>query len=795
MDGKNPETHGSESYGARLLSKAPVCKRNITTREKILVLKSSKLHGTIFPPWDADPEPPEFQCSSDHASFVDGTKFRLSNVQLEMFCCWRRPGEAPSEGHACRKVKSTMEAEGKVDLVQDVTTDCSVVASLCAIRARTEKGHSDILLCNLYPQKNNPGQPAASANGKYVVRLYFNGCNRRVNIDNLLPTSRSSRTLHVVDRNQPGLLWPALVEKAYLKVRGGYDFPGSNSGTDIWVMTGWIPEQIFLQSDETALEHLWRRIYNAFKYGDILITVGTGKLSQREQEELGLAGEHDYAIIDMKELEGQPLLLVKNPWSEGTVWKGRVIHDETTSNQIQGLCIAAEPCFATFKHAHLSPGTFWMSLNDIFQNFESMYFNWNPCLFDHRQDVHFNWDLSKYERCEGSFVCNPQYTLRSSISGTVWMLLSRHLAPDNEKVVDHEEQSSSTTATIQGFISLYGFNNHAERVELSDGATARSPYVDSPNTLLKVELSANESLTVVVSEQALPGSSHIFTLSAYSSGPLFMDLAKERYTYNIQRDGAWTPSTAGGNASSALYHHNPQFSITLAKASDIRLVVETPTQGIAVHVKLIWANGRRIRSISTRDIAGDSGEYRKGSTVTNIRDIPSGTYTVVCSTFEQGQLGNFTLRVSSMAACVVKQASAATAGRFVMKVNAAEFTPGVGRLAARLTSPRLNRLSVIARSRMEDSANTRDTQSPLKVAIEYGQGPTKRVLTVSGNDDFFDSPMGVTTSDVDVQPKMCTEDGVWIALERLPSSGHLKNEMIDIEIHSEGAVELGRWIM
>ena len=79
------------------------------------------------------------------------------------------------------------------------------------------------------------------------MRLNFNGCSRRVIVDDTLPASSTERTLFVVDRMNERLLWPALLEKAYLKVRGGYDFPGSNSGTDLWVLTGWIPEQIFLQ--------------------------------------------------------------------------------------------------------------------------------------------------------------------------------------------------------------------------------------------------------------------------------------------------------------------------------------------------------------------------------------------------------------------------------------------------------------------------------------------------------------------------------------------------------------------
>lgn len=99
----------------------------------------------------------------------------------------------------------------------------------------------------LYPFNHQSLEPITSPNGKYILRLHFNGCFRKVVIDDRLPSSSTDQSLHVVDRNHPRLLWPALIEKAYLKIRGGYDFPGSNSGTDLWVLTSWIPEQIFLQ--------------------------------------------------------------------------------------------------------------------------------------------------------------------------------------------------------------------------------------------------------------------------------------------------------------------------------------------------------------------------------------------------------------------------------------------------------------------------------------------------------------------------------------------------------------------
>ncbi len=89
------------------------------------------------------------------------------------------------------------------------------------------------------------------------------------------------------------------------QLHGGYDFPGSNSGIDMMVLTGWIPESIKLNSaavSETASvfggpvpassdgwtdhdwwrlrEKTWMRFLSATKYGDCLITIATGQVKE-----------------------------------------------------------------------------------------------------------------------------------------------------------------------------------------------------------------------------------------------------------------------------------------------------------------------------------------------------------------------------------------------------------------------------------------------------------------------------------------------------------------------------------
>ncbi|KZF25017.1 PALB protein [Xylona heveae TC161] len=795
---------------------APSSTRVLATKEKRILLEDSKLNGFIFPPWNASPDPHEFILKEGEPLYTDIPELGLSDSQRDAFDGWKRPAEALPPKHLFKhsdetsaQHEPTMKADNIVDLVQDITTDCSVVASLCAGTARAERGHAKIISSILFPYDMREMRPAISPNGKYIFRLHFNGCSRKVVIDDRLPTSRTSRVLYVIDRRNPCLLWPALIEKAYLKVRGGYDFPGSNSGTDIWVLTGWIPEQVFLQSEEVVPNRLWNRMLQSFKYGDVLITMGTGKLSRREEKSLGLSGQHDYAVLDLKEVGNRRLFLVKNPWSEGTTWKGRVPEsedpkfepdDDESSTWTSHLRDA-------LPEGELAPGTFWIDLNNVMQTFESIYLNWNPGLFLHREDFHFSWDLSTLRSVPGCFNANPQYSITSRAGGVVWVLLDRHFKTGESKATSSAAPTATATTddthstgkgNAQGFISLYAFHrNTGQRVVLSDGADQRGPYVDSPQTLMRLEMPPQSSYTLVVSEQDLPPSLFNFTISAFSRTRISMTPAAEKYPFTSTHQSSWTATSAGGNADCSLYPTNPQFSITLPSRTAISLLLETPNTDIPVHIKLVWAGGNRLTSLTSRDILGDSVEYRRGCALAELPPVEAGTYTIICSTFSPGQLAPFTLRIGTNVACRVQPIPPEWAGRLRITLPPARFPSQVNSVYALLTPQRLTRLRVIARyppNAAAAAAPATRARTPVRVRLESGRGPNSRCLAESNAGEFADTLMGIRTPDVDVLPDMQWRGGVWLVVERLGGPASLEDRM-DVEILTESVVSVGEWLL
>ncbi|KAJ4304320.1 cysteine protease [Collariella sp. IMI 366227] len=470
----------------------PESTRPLTTAEKTIILRASRLHGNVFPPWEFPPKP-------------------------ESFLGWRRPAELthePDDGIAEGGQERLMTAEAEMDLAQDLATDCSVVASLCAAARHFAPTENSLLSSLMYPFDHKAMRPRLSKNGKYVFRMYFNGSWRHVVIDDRLPASKTNRTLYVVDRRNPRLIWPALVEKAYLKIRGGYDFPGSNSATDLHALTGWIPEQIFLQSDDLDTHDTWDRIKNAYEQSNAMLTLGTGNILPEEEKALGLVREHDYAIVGLKTEDGSRLLLVKNPWIDSLVWTG-VGSTATLKAHTVG------------STSESRSNQFWMAYEDVLQHFDSLYVNWNPALFGYRQDHHFKWDMPDKTE-ELVFTQNPQYSVLSPSGEPVWVLLSRHwqdgeLEILRQRKASRDRGSGASLANVSKQLGFTALSLHATspgtRVPSSPHhVLAQTPSLTAP-TPSSATTPSQHPQTLVITQTALPLPSYTFTLSFLSSAP------------------------------------------------------------------------------------------------------------------------------------------------------------------------------------------------------------------------------------------------------------------------------------
>ncbi|KAF2198614.1 cysteine proteinase [Delitschia confertaspora ATCC 74209] len=744
----------------------PQCTRKLTTKEQILILKSSRLNGFKFPPWST-PTQAEFEFDDKHTAFHDSRQLGLSPDQLRFFERWARASIAlpPPTTPDAAKLTPLMSTNRSIDLVQDAGTDCSVVASLCAVVARTERGHEELLCNKIWPYSDKEQRPVISKNGKYILRLNFNGCWRRVVIDDKLPLSKTNRVLHVLDRSNPALLWPALLEKAYLKVRGGYDFPGSDSCGDLWALTGWIPEQIYLQENDTVPAQLWTRIFRAFQYGDVLVTAGTGKMTRRHEKEVGLEGQHSYVILDMQDKGYEKLFLLKNPWIQGDLRYGP------------------------------ESSTFWKPMEFVVRHFESLYLNWNPGLFSHREDIHFEWNIpSQAEHAgPGLLVDNPQFSFTSRFSGPVWLVLARHFR-DEADGSSHPHGGNS----LKGYMNIVVCNANGERIFMRESCLESGAYVDTPQALLRWNSEAHTTYTIVIDQEDLLPSDYSFTLSAFTNSDITLAQAAEKYGLVTSASGGWTQETAGGDTTSPKYFENPQYTLQVKEKTSLGIVISGKGHQYPVHVKLVYGYGKRVCVLRNRDILAASGEYRSGCAVAQKDDLPTGTYTLICSLFEAGKTGEFQLKVYSTKAVQLTPLPREGAGFFSMKLPLACIGPKVHRLATPLYIHRLSRVSFIAR--LVNVTTPQPTQpalrarSPLRLSVDLGTGPNMKSLACSSSGEYSQTTT-VRCEGLDLDPQTLPPGNVWLVIDRLSGPFEPIEEWYEVEVFADvpKALDVSHW--
>jgi calpain-7 len=516
--------------------------------------------------------------------------------------------------------------------------------------------------------------------------------------------------------------------------------------------------------------------------------LGTGRTSGEEEEIMGLIGEHDYAVQELDEADGLRRMLVKNPWCNGPIWKGA--GSSTPRNGIQTELPAFIDVVKPESSRLSSTGPVWVTLEDVAQHFEFMYLNWNPGLFAHRQDHHFTWELPP-PNLSASLVRNPQFSLTCPGGGLIWILISRHFVDEELEIARQKARSLTTSAESYqlGYMSILLFDNDGHRIQIDEGREAyRGPYVDSLQTLARFEASPGKRYTAVLDQHELRLSSYTFTMSLFSTQPLQAKRAEQKLPHTQEQIGAWGRRTAGGNASCSTYFLNPQYRLAVSQACHVSILLSTENHDLHVHVDVAWGQGKRAVVVRARDLVASSGEYRRGCAVVDVPVLDPGTYTIVCSTFDPGQMADFALLVTSSAPISLDPVPPDTAGRLRTALYPFRLSQQEDAQRAPLSVSFLTRASIWVRgSTLSD--NTSHTTRLLRVAVVHGWGPERRVVASSGDGEYQEAGKALRTPEFDIEPKRLQREGLWLVVE---SVGEGLCD-VECEIFSDSPVQAGSW--
>jgi hypothetical protein len=499
--------------------------------------------------------------------------------------------------------------------------------------------------------------------------------------------------------------------------------------------------------------------------------MGTGAMSPLEEKEYGLASRHDYAVVDISE-EGQPKrLLLKNPWCEETLW--------------QELSVTKSSATDNGK-VEQPRGSFWIAFEEVFQHFVSMYLNWNPAKFTHREDIHFPWTVPGQTNGSATYIDNPQISLKSCEPGEVWILLSHHFCEgcshelqESEPRPSEQTMESSTVPHDRfsngsmGSIALSVFHNHGKLVYRRGGAIKDGSFAKSFHTILTINALAAETYTVVVAEEGLSARDHTFTLTAFSNGPIELSPATREYLYSSSIDSGWSSEAEG------LLHpindtSGTQLKMSISTPTKFSMLLRSEATNDKINLK-ICHGGKRIHSLRRQDIILDSGELHNGADFCESGPelFQPGNYTVIASVFGKPGGKTFTLRTDSSAPLQISVLPSEDAGKFILTLPDAVFNPSVKKVALSLDPLRYITITVIGKYTKRLLPSAVETPkpasgSPVRLSLEIGQGPMKHIAAMSNSGEYSDSVgSAARLADVNLNPDMNSLGSLWLVVERL----------------------------
>lgn len=487
----------------------------------------------------------------------------------------------------------------KVDmenLYQDMLSNCSYVSSLLSIV------HSN-KVSNIY-EIISPKGPSLS----YNVQLTFNGCVRKIPIDNKLPVVEGNRSLIVKSSSNPKLLWPALIEKAYLKIMGqGYKFEGSNMARDTYILTGFIPEIVRICNGSISSK------YDALitKYRQHLtLGIGTGMISDKLSKQTGYISNHDYIILQVS----SQTIDIKNPWLNSNL-ECKVI--QTDKNQL-------------FQFAYL-------------------YINWDLReIFQYKASHRFIYLIKN----------KPQFSMinNTNKSQEVWIFLERFFS-----------KLSSAMISLEIYETEFG-----DRIQWPNQYSVVNSGVptNSENTLIRFTLEPEKSYTVLINCSInISMSLNIysdFDLQLKKARVKYPDVQRIQDEWDFNNcGGSHLYSTYLENP-----QFNLEVKNSKGKTGNMYIVLESSQ--VSGFQMFYWSRNdinKGIRDFNNHKVIVNEA-YKSTTQATKVTGIETGVYRIVCGCDEPGKTGLFKLSVYCENGCFVSLKKAITSiGLFIHNIS------------------------------------------------------------------------------------------------------------------------------
>lgn len=459
------------------------------------------------------------------------------------------------------------------DLFQDLLPNCSFVLSLLLIAEMGMEPHLRSLVRHFNSEK-------------IKVQLHFNGLWREIALNLDLPfvlAPHSNRSIFVRSSSNPELLWPALLEKAFLVSFGmDYLFSGSNMANDTYMLTGWFPEVMRISS--TSLKDIGK-LWNSKKNGEVMLGIGTGKISDELAEVFGVISEHDYVVSGYD--EEQRILTLKNPW----------------------------------KSSKLPEKRFLEVNMDLIQQFKFLYVNKKP----------------KFSQVASVAIVNPKNGEKSRYIGQNPQFDFSNSTATDQKVAVVAEQFVMNNPNTEFQVDIY--ENNQGKIFVSDQVECvRLIVTNSRFSHVEIVMKPNCNYTAVF--RCNYESQVKFFLSVHHNlSNLQLVKTKSKYSNSVLFNGQWGKQYSGGHWGLETFINNPQYDVNFREKSDLQVVLRSNfDQNVNFHIIHIDDDqiGKPLRNFDQSRVLFDEN-YTKEIMVRSVKDVEPGNYRLIVSNYEINQ--------------------------------------------------------------------------------------------------------------------------------------------------------------